>query len=60
MYREIFSGTYFFTEEHEWLRVENNIAFVGLTTLAKRELGQVIDIEIHKLGKDLIETQTAK
>lgn len=57
MFREIFSGNYFFTEEHEWIRVENDVAFVGLTTLAKRELGQILNIEIHTLGKNLVENQ---
>jgi glycine cleavage system H protein len=57
MHRQIFSGDFYFTEEHEWIRVEENIAFVGLTSLAKKELGQVEDIEIHTLGKDLMENQ---
>ena len=48
---------YYFTEEHEWIRFENNNAFVGLTALAKRELGMVTDIEIHTRGKNLIENQ---
>ena len=48
---------YYFTEEHEWIRFENNNAFVGLTSLAKRELGMVTNIEIHTTGKNLIENQ---
>jgi glycine cleavage system H protein len=57
MNRSLSSGGYYFTEEHEWIRVEENVAFVGLTTLAKRELGQIQSIEIHTLGKDLMENQ---
>lgn len=57
MYKALFSGDCFFTEEHEWIRVEGNIAFVGLTTIAKKELGQIHQVEIHMLGKDLTETQ---
>lgn len=57
MNRPLSSGDYYFTEKHEWMRVEENIAFVGLTTLAKRELGQIQNIEIHTLGKDLMENQ---
>jgi glycine cleavage system H protein len=57
MNRSLSSGEYYFTEEHEWIRVEENVAFVGLTTLAKRELGQIQSIEIHTLGKDLMENQ---
>ena len=48
---------YYFTEEHEWIRFENNNAFVGLTSLAKRELGMITNIEIHTTGKDLMENQ---
>ena len=48
---------YYFTEEHEWIRFENNYAFVGLTSLAKRELGMITNIEIHTTGKDLMENQ---
>lgn len=57
MQKKIFSGDFYFTEEHEWIRVEDNIAFVGLTSLAKKELGPVENIEIHTLGKDLMENQ---
>ena len=48
---------YYFTEEHEWVRFEDDIGFVGLTNLAKRELGFIESIEIHTVGKDLIEDQ---
>lgn len=37
--------------------MENNIAYVGLTTHAKRDLGQIENIEIHTVGKDLTENQ---
>jgi glycine cleavage system H protein len=57
MNRLLSSGEFYFTEEHEWIRVEGDVAFVGLTTLAKSELGQIQNIEIHKLGKDLVENQ---
>jgi glycine cleavage system H protein len=50
-------GDYYFTEEHEWIRIEGDTAFVGLTTLAKRELGQIDEIEIHTIGKELVENQ---
>lgn len=54
---QIFNGKYFFTKEHEWIRLEQDVAFVGLTNAAKRELGLVNNIEIHTVGKDLIENQ---
>ena len=57
MVTAIADGKYYFTEEHEWIRFENGIAFIGLTSLAKRELGQITDVEIHTIGKDLGENQ---
>jgi glycine cleavage system H protein len=57
MVRLLSSGNSYFTEEHEWIRVEGNIAFVGLTTSAKNELGQIQTIEIHTLGQNRMENQ---
>lgn len=57
MIGQIFNGKYYFTVEHEWIRLENDVAFVGLTNFAKKELGLVDTIEIHTVGKDLIENQ---
>jgi glycine cleavage system H protein len=54
---DVYRGKYYFTEEHEWIRFENDTAFVGLTTLAKRELGMITNVEIHTTGKNLTENQ---
>jgi glycine cleavage system H protein len=51
------SGNYYFTEQHQWIRVQDKIGFVGVTRTAKRELGEIHNIEIHTVGKDLIENQ---
>jgi glycine cleavage system H protein len=52
-----FSQEFYFTEEHEWIKIQGDIAFVGLTSLAKKELGKIENIEIHTLGKKLTENQ---
>ncbi|MBA4056777.1 MAG: glycine cleavage system protein H, partial [Marivirga sp.] len=57
MNNEIVEGQYYFTEENEWIRFERDYALVGLTNLAKRELGVITSIEIHTVGKDLTESQ---
>ena len=57
MLSRLLSGDYYFTEEHEWIRVQESIALVGLTMIAKKELGEIRDIEIHTIGKDLVENQ---
>ena len=36
-----------YTEEHEWVRIEDNIAVVGITDFAQGELGDIILQEQH-------------
>ncbi|MFH1373951.1 MAG: glycine cleavage system protein GcvH [bacterium] len=35
-----------YTEEHEWVRVEDNIATVGITDYAQSELGDIVFVEL--------------
>lgn len=35
-----------YTKDHEWLRIENNIAIVGITDYAQSELGDIIFVEL--------------
>ena len=35
-----------YTEEHEWVRIEDNIAVVGITDFAQGELGDIVYLEI--------------
>ncbi len=42
-----------FTESHEWLRVENGIATVGISRYAAEQLGDVVHIELPVPGKTL-------
>ena len=35
-----------FTKEHEWIKVEGNIAYIGITHFAQSELGDIIFIEL--------------
>ena len=39
-----------YTKEHEWLRVSDNLASVGITDFATRELGEVVFVEFPKVG----------
>ena len=34
-----------YTEEHEWVRIEDNIAVVGITDFAQGELGDIVYLE---------------
>lgn len=46
------SKTYF-TEDHEWLRVEGNSATVGITQYAQEQLGDLVFVELPAKGKAL-------
>jgi len=42
-----------YTKDHEWLRVEGNTGYVGVTDFAQGELGDVVFIEIETVGETL-------
>jgi glycine cleavage system H protein len=42
-----------YTKDHEWVRIEGNIATVGITDFAQRELGDIVYVDIDSIGKDL-------
>ena len=39
-----------YTKEHEWVKVDNQIATVGITDYAQGELGDIIFVELPKVG----------
>jgi glycine cleavage system H protein len=44
-----------YTKEHEWIRVEGSIAFVGITDYAQSELGEIVFVEVETIGETLAE-----
>jgi glycine cleavage system H protein len=52
------SKTYY-TEDHEWLSVENGIATVGITDYAQEQLGDIVFVEAAEVGKQLRKGDTA-
>jgi len=42
-----------YTKDHEWVRVEGDIALVGITDFAQSELGDIVYVEIETLGEEL-------
>ncbi len=42
-----------YTKDHEWVRVEGNIAIVGITDFAQSELGDIVYVEIETQGETL-------
>lgn len=43
----------FYTKDHEWLRVEGNTGYIGVTDFAQGELGDVVFVEIETVGESL-------
>lgn len=42
-----------FTKDHEWVRVEGDIATVGITSFAADQLGDIVFVELPGVGSDL-------
>lgn len=46
-------ATTYFTEDHEWLRVEGGVATVGITDYAQEQLGDLVFVELPEAGRAL-------
>lgn len=42
-----------YTKDHEWISLEGNIATVGITEFAQRELGDIVFVDISAIGSAL-------
>lgn len=42
-----------FTDQHEWVRVDGDIATIGITDYAQEQLGDVVFVELPEVGKEL-------
>lgn len=47
-----------YTKEHEWIRVEDNVAIVGITDFAQGELGDIVFVEVETEGETLDKGET--
>jgi glycine cleavage system H protein len=47
-----------YTKDHEWLRQEGDMAFIGITDFAQNELGDIVFIEVETIGENLDREQT--
>jgi len=48
-----------FTKTHEWLRVEGNIGYIGITDHAQKEITDVVFVELPSAGKEFSKGQEA-
>src|SRR5215468_2089842 len=51
--------TTLFTSDHEWLRIEDDVATVGITDYAQSQLGDVVFVELPKVGRKLKKAEAA-
>src|SRR4051794_37996683 len=45
--------TTLFTSDHEWLRIDGDVATIGITDYAQSQLGDVVFVELPKVGRTL-------
>ncbi len=42
-----------YTKDHEWVKIEGDIAIIGVTDFAQKELGDIVYVEVETLGETL-------
>ncbi|WP_378185695.1 glycine cleavage system protein GcvH [Aquimarina sp. W85] len=42
-----------YTKDHEWIKIENDVATVGITDFAQSELGDIVYVEVETVGETL-------
>jgi len=51
--------TTLFTSDHEWLAIDGDVATVGITDYAQSQLGDVVFVELPKVGRTLKKAEAA-
>lgn len=52
-----FPENIYYTRDHEWIKFEDNIAIVGITDFAQKELGDIVYVEIESIDQLLDENE---
>jgi glycine cleavage system H protein len=47
-----------YTKDHEWIKVEGEMATIGITEYAQNELGDIVYIEVNTVGETLEQEET--
>jgi glycine cleavage system H protein len=42
-----------YTQEHEWIKIEGDLATVGVTDFAQKELGDIVFVEVDTIGQTI-------
>jgi glycine cleavage system H protein len=51
--------TTLYTSDHEWLDIDGDVATVGITDYAQQQLGDVVFVELPKIGRTLKKAEAA-
>jgi glycine cleavage system H protein len=43
----------YYTKDHEWLKIEGDVAFVGVTDFAQHQLGDIVFVEVNTVGESI-------
>jgi glycine cleavage system H protein len=49
----MYPADYRYTKDHEWIRVQGDVATIGITDYAQQELGDVVFVDVPKVGAKL-------
>ena len=47
-----------YTKEHEWIKADGNTATIGITSYAQESLGDIVFVELHKVGAEITSGKT--
>ena len=42
----------YFTKDHEWIKVEGNVAYIGITDYAQKALGEIVYVELPEVDSE--------
>jgi len=42
-----------YTKDHEWIKIEGDVATVGITEFAQSELGDIVYVEVETVGESI-------
>jgi glycine cleavage system H protein len=54
----MYPSDYYYTKEHEWVKVEGDEGLIGITDFAQHQLGDIIFVELPQVGADLAAHQS--
>ncbi len=47
-----------YTKDHEWIRVDGDVAYVGITDYAQSELGEIVFVDVTTVGETVAKEET--